>query len=59
MTVTLISVCHLSTPPLIPNAKCIAWEFNSCGGHGYVGIDLSAIRFEDGYIVPNIKSFVY
>jgi hypothetical protein len=28
VTITLISICHLSSPPAIPNVKCIAWNFD-------------------------------
>jgi hypothetical protein len=28
ITVTLVSTSHLSSPPLIPNVKCIAWNFD-------------------------------
>jgi hypothetical protein len=49
MIVTVISVSHLSSPTLIPNVKCIAWNFD---GSYFVSDkdkkeDLKKLRFEN------------
>jgi hypothetical protein len=59
MIVKVISISHLSSPPLIPNVKCIAWDFD---GSNFVmrcdkDEDLKKLRFEDGDIVPNVQSY--
>jgi hypothetical protein len=55
VTVTLVSVSHLSSPPSIPNVKCIAWNFD---GSNFVSKDkdLKKLRFENGYFVVNDES---
>jgi hypothetical protein len=59
MTVTLISISHLSSLPLIPNVKCIAWNFD---GSNFVrdkdkDEGLKGLRFENGDIIPNLRSY--
>jgi hypothetical protein len=59
MTVTVISISHLSSPSLIPNVKCIAWNFN---GSNFVGMwdeddDLKRLRFENGDTIPNVERY--
>jgi hypothetical protein len=59
MTITVISISHLSSPPLIPNVKCIAWNFD---GSNIVRVidkkeDLKKLRFEDGDAIPNVESY--
>jgi hypothetical protein len=59
VTITIISISHLSSPPLIPNVKCIAWNFD---GSNIVSSknkkeDLEKLRFEDGDAIPNVESY--
>jgi hypothetical protein len=58
MTVTVITISHLS-PPLIPNVRCIAWNFD---GSNFVRIndkkeDLKRLRFENGDTIPDVESY--
>jgi hypothetical protein len=59
MVVTVISISHLSSPPLIPNVKCIAWNFD--GSNFVSGSDkdeaLKKLRFENGDTIPNVESY--
>jgi hypothetical protein len=57
--ITVISVSHRSSPPLIPDVKCIAWTFD---GSGFVSWDdedgeLRKLRFENGDAVPNVQTY--
>jgi hypothetical protein len=59
VTVTVVSISHLSSPPLIPNVKCIAWNFD---GSNFVKLsdkddDLKKLRFENGDTIPNVESY--
>jgi hypothetical protein len=59
MVVTVISISHLSSPPLIPNVKCIAWNFD---GSNFVrwddkDEDLKKLRFENGDTIPDVESY--
>jgi hypothetical protein len=64
VTVTVISISHLSSPPLIPNVKCIAWNFD---GSNFVGStdwvfsinkeDLKRLIFENGDAIPDVESY--
>jgi hypothetical protein len=64
MTVTVISISHLSSPPLILNVKCIAWNFD---GSNFIGSeywnfsvdkdDLKSLRFENGDTIPDVESY--
>jgi hypothetical protein len=61
MVVTVISISHLSSPPLIPNVKCIAWNFD---GSNFVSEEdkddtLKKLRFENGDTIPNVESYFY
>jgi hypothetical protein len=61
VTITLISISHLSFPSAIPNVKCIDWNFD---GSNIVrdddrNEDLNQLRFENGDIIPNIESYFY
>jgi hypothetical protein len=61
MTVTVISISHLSSPPLIPNVKYIVWiSWNSNGvnlvSDGNNNEKLKRLRFENGDIILNVKS---
>jgi hypothetical protein len=61
VTISVISIFHLSSPPLIPNVKCIAWNFD---GSNFVGRcdkneDLNKLKFENGNIIPNVESYFY
>jgi hypothetical protein len=61
MIVTVISISHLSSPPLIPNVKCIAWNFD---GSNFVSDedeadDLKKLRFENGDTIPDVKSYFW
>jgi hypothetical protein len=56
---TLISISHLSSPSLIPNVKCIAWNFD---GSNFVSLkdedeDLKKLRFENGDIIQSIEGY--
>jgi hypothetical protein len=57
--VTVISISHLSSPPLIPNVKCIAWDFD---GSNFVRSKdkdkkLKRLRFENRRKIPNVESY--
>jgi hypothetical protein len=64
MIVTVISISHLSSLPLISNVKCIAWNFD---GSNFIGStmwnfsidknDLKRLRFENGDAVPDVESY--
>jgi hypothetical protein len=59
MIVTVISISHLSSPPLIPNVKCIAWNFD---GSNFVSDEdeaLKKLRFENGDTIPDVKSYFW
>jgi hypothetical protein len=59
--ITLISISHLSSPPAIPNVKCIAWNFDGSNvvEDGGKKEDLNRLRFENGDIIPNVESYFY
>jgi hypothetical protein len=59
MTVTVISVSHLSSPPLIPNVKCIAWNFDKSNIVSLNDKDeaLKKLRFENGDTIPDVQSY--
>jgi hypothetical protein len=61
MVVTVISISHLSSPPLIPDVKCIAWNFDGSNFVGYFDKDedeaLKKLRFENGDTIPNVQSY--
>jgi hypothetical protein len=50
MTITIISISHLSSSPAIPNGKCIAWNFDGSNvvGDDDENEDLNRLRFENG-----------
>jgi hypothetical protein len=53
---TVISISHPSSPPSVPNVKCIACNFD---GSNFVSIgnkkeDLKKLRFENGDVIPDI-----
>jgi hypothetical protein len=56
MIVTLISISHLFSPPLIPNVKCVAWNFD---GSNMVreDDDLKKLRFENGDMIPDVENY--
>jgi hypothetical protein len=61
MTVTVISISHLSSLPSIPNVKCVAWNFD---GSNFVSDedkneDLKRLRFENGDIIPDLESYFF
>jgi hypothetical protein len=58
MTITIISISHLSSPPAILNGKCIAWNFDGSNivKHDDKDEDLNRLRFENGDIIPNVES---
>jgi hypothetical protein len=71
MIVTVISIFHLSSPPLIPNVKCIAWNFDGSNfinfawnfdGSNFINSfhhndEWERLRFENGDIIPNVESY--
>jgi hypothetical protein len=59
VTITIISISHLSFPPTIPNVKCIAWNFDGSRFVEYSdkNEDLNQLRFENGDIIPNVESY--
>jgi hypothetical protein len=62
VTITIIGISHLSSPPAIPNVKCIAWNFDGSNVvERYSGKkeDLNQFRFENGDIIPNVRSYFY
>jgi hypothetical protein len=61
VTITIISISHLSSPPAIPNVRCIAWNFDGSNivRDGDKKEDLNQLRFEIGDIIPNVESYFY
>jgi hypothetical protein len=60
VTITIISIYHLSSPPAIPNVKCIAWNFDGSNvDDDDEKEDLNRLRFENGDIIPNVESYFY
>jgi hypothetical protein len=61
MIVTVISISHLYSPPLIPNVKCIAWNFDGSNfvSYGDEKEDLKRLRFESGDTILNVESYFY
>jgi hypothetical protein len=61
VTITVITISHLSSPPAIPNEKCIAWNFD--GSNIVEDNDekknLNRLKFENGNIIPNVRSYFY
>jgi hypothetical protein len=61
MTVTLISIFYLSSPPMIPSVKCIAWNFD---GSNFVSDenkddDLKRLRFKNRNTIQNVKKYYF
>jgi hypothetical protein len=61
VTITIISISHLSSPPAIPNVKYIAWNFD---GSNVVedydeNDDLNKLRFENGDIILDVESYFW
>jgi hypothetical protein len=59
--ITIVIISHLSSPPAIPNVKCIAWNFD---GSNVLededrDEDLNVLIFENGDIIPNMESYFY
>jgi hypothetical protein len=56
VTITVINISHLSSPPAIPNVKCIDWN---CDGSnlGYRDEELNLLRFENEDIIPNVEGY--
>jgi hypothetical protein len=62
VTITIISISHLSSPPATPNVKCIAWNFDGSNVvEMYSGKkeDLNRLGLENGDIIPNVESYFY
>jgi hypothetical protein len=57
MTITVITIFHLFSPPLIPNVKCIAWNFDRSNFVGEYNKDLKSLRFENGASIPDMESY--
>jgi hypothetical protein len=59
MVVTVISISHLSSPPLIPNVKCIAWNFDGSNIVRWNDKDeiLKRLRFENGDTIPDVQNY--
>jgi hypothetical protein len=60
MTLTVISISHLSSSSLKPDLKCIAWNFdgsNSVDWFNDKDEDLKRLRFENGDTIPNVESY--
>jgi hypothetical protein len=56
--VTVVSIFHLSSPPMIPNVKCITFNFDG-SNVGERDEDLRKLRFENGDIIPNVKNYFF
>jgi hypothetical protein len=59
VTVTVISISHLSSLSSVPNVKCVAWNFD---GSNFVSDkdrkeDLKKLRFENGGIISDVESY--
>jgi hypothetical protein len=52
VTITVITISHLSSPPIVPNVKCIAWNFD--GSNIW---NSEKLKFENGDIIPNVESY--
>jgi hypothetical protein len=61
MVVTVIGISHLSSPPVTPNVKCIAYNFDGSNFVGYYdrNDDLKKLRFENGDIILDVKSYFF
>jgi hypothetical protein len=59
MTVTVISISHLSFLPSIPNMKCIAWNFDGSNIVSDENKDenLKRLKFENGDVILDIESY--
>jgi hypothetical protein len=55
VTLTLISISHLSFSPLIP--KCIAWNFDGSNFVNGNKENLKKLKFENGDTIPDVESF--
>jgi hypothetical protein len=54
-----MNISHLSSPPSVPNVKCIAWNIN---GSNFVNKKdkekkLKKLKFENGDIIPDVESY--
>jgi hypothetical protein len=56
MVVTVISFFHLSSSPLIPNVKYIAWNFDGLNFASW-NYELKKLRIENGDTIPNVESY--
>jgi hypothetical protein len=54
--VTVISISHFLSALLIPNEKCIAWNFDG-SNMNKKNKNLEKLRFENGDIIPDIESY--
>jgi hypothetical protein len=60
VTITIISISHLSSPPAILNVKCIAWNFDGSNVVEMFGgkkEDLNRLRFENGDTITDVESY--
>jgi hypothetical protein len=56
VTITLLRISTLSFPPLLPNIRCIGYNFDGSNVDKY---DMSKLRYEDGGEIPNIEDYFY
>jgi hypothetical protein len=54
VTITLLKASLPSLPPLLPNTRCIAYNFD---GSNVNDEDFIILRYEDGGEILNIKDY--
>jgi hypothetical protein len=54
--VDLLNISHFCLPPVIPNVRCIAYNFDG-SNMGFKDEDLETLRFENGDVIQCIEDY--